>query len=57
MDNWWLSTKNFTCWIKTDKRGIIIDTAPYLRRRIGTKLKKLLTDLRYYDLKKLNLSQ
>jgi len=57
MDEWWISTKHFTCWAKTDKDGKIVDSAPYLRKQIGNNLDKFLNDLRYYRIAKLKLKK
>ena len=49
-NDWFISCKIFTCWVKTDdSSGIttIIDSAPILNRWIGQSLYKLLTHAKY----------
>ena len=53
MADWWISTKRFTCWFRTDEQEIIVDSAPYLWRRRGTAMKKFIADLVYYRLVRL----
>lgn len=53
MTDWWISTKRFTCWFRTDEQGIIVDSAPYLWRRRGTAMKEFIADLVYYRLVRL----
>ncbi len=45
MTDWWISTNRFTCWLRTDGADVIVDAAPYLKRRIGDQFKEFMSDL------------
>jgi hypothetical protein len=37
---WWMENEQFTCWVRTDYYGNIIDTAPLLKGWIGQTIEK-----------------
>ncbi len=40
-NEFWVATARFTCYVRTDKEGIIVETAPILKKFVGQPVQNL----------------